>query len=661
VAVLQRKSEQAMKTLYYFRPSALARQLRRRANFPAESTDGYALVALDREARKPPRWESPAVVMVESGKDLTRLEKFVPEEIAWSAIYVLKGKEPPDGVASSRFISALLPRRAPAVALDKAIERAFDSLEAREERRRESDQLRRATSDLATLNEIGIALSTERDTQALLDLILTKSRELTTADAGSLYLVEERQRGTRCLVFQHPQNDSRAFPFHRFVLPLDRRSLAGYAATTGEPLNIEDAHRLDPRRGPRFNREFDRRFKYRTRSMLVVPMKNQQGEVIGVLQLINAKKHAGAKLISREAVEAEVISFSRRSEELAKSLASQAAVALENNLLYRGIQRQFHGFVAAAGKAIEARDPTTFGHSERVAKLSVRLAEVVDRAATGEYAGVHLSRQEMRELEYAALLHDVGKIRIADRVLVKAKKLYPPQLELIHKRFLYLRKATEAASLEKKLEFVLRQGRQGCPEEFARIEAERDRQLEMLDEFLRTIIAANEPGVLDGKVSSHLAEIAATNLGNGSGLPEPLLAPVEFRLLSIPRGTLDDAERSEIQSHVLHSYDFLRQIPWTKDLRKIPQIARAHHEKLDGSGYPDHIQGQAIPIQARMMAISDVYDALTAADRSYRPAVTPHRALDIIESEVKSNLLDPGLFELFKDAKVYQSTARREH
>ncbi|HMD96972.1 MAG TPA: HD domain-containing phosphohydrolase [Terriglobia bacterium] len=643
-----------MKTLYYFRPSAFARQLRRWA----DSRGGYALVALDRKARKPPAWESPAVVMLESGIDLARLEKLAPKEIAWSAIYLLKGKEPPDGVASSRAVFALLPRRAPAAALEKAIERAFDSLEALEARRRERNELRRATSDLATLNQIGIALSTERDTKALLDLILAKSRELTAADAGSLYLVEERQRGTSCLVFENAQNDSRTVPFRRFVLPLDPQSLAGYAATTGKPLNVEDAYHLDPRRGPRFNRDFDRRFKYRTRSTLVVPMKNQQGEVIGVLQLINAKKHAGAKLVSREAVEAEVIPFSPRSEELAKSLASQAAVALENNLLYSGIQRQFHGFVGAAGKAIEARDPTTFGHSERVAKLTVRLAEVVDRIATGEYARVHLSREEIRELEYAALLHDVGKVRVADHVLVKARKLYPRQLELIRKRFLYLRKATEAASLEKKLEFVLRQGRQGCQEEFAGIEAERDRQLEVLDDFLRTIVATNEPGFLDGKASSLLTEIAATNLGNDSGLSEPLLSPEEFHLLSIPRGTLDDAERAEIESHVLHSYNFLRQIPWTKDLKKIPQIARAHHEKLDGSGYPDHIQGQAIPIQARMMAISDVYDALTAADRPYKPAVTAQRALEIIEREVKSNLLDPGLFELFRDAKVYQLTAR---
>jgi len=646
-----------MKTLYYFRPSSLARQFRRWADSPG----GYALVAIDRKAHKPPAWESPAVVIVESGNDLVRLEKLAPKAIAWSAIYLLKGKEPPDGVASSRAVFALLPRRAPAAALEKAIERAFDSLEAMEERRRESNELRRATSDLATLNQIGVALSTERDTHALLDLVLTKSRDLTAADAGSLYLVEERQRGTRCLVFQHTQNESRTVPFRRFVLPFDPRSLAGYAATTGEALNIEDVYRLDRQRGPRFNREFDRRFKYRTRSMLVVPMKNQQGEAIGVLQLINAKKHAGTKLASREAVEAEVIPFSQRCEEMAKSLASQAAVALENNLLDRGIQRQFRGFVGAAGKAIEARDPTTFGHSERVAKLTVRLAEVVDRTATGAYAGVHLSRQEMTELEYAALLHDVGKVRVADHVLVKAKKLYPLQLELIHKRFLYLRKATEAASLEKKLEFVLRQGPQGCQEEFARIEAEHDRQLEVLDDFLRTVVAANEPGLLEDKVSSRLAEIAATRLGSDSGLSEPLLNGEEFRLLSIPRGTLDDAERSEIQSHVLHSFNFLRQIPWTKDLKKIPQIARAHHEKLDGSGYPDHIRGRAIPIQARMMAISDVYDALTAADRPYKAAVTAQRALEIIEREVKSNLLDPGLFELFRDAKVYQVTARREH
>ena len=648
-----------MRALYYFRPSALVQQFRRCADSVANKPGGCALVALDRKARKPLEWQSPAVVLIDSGSDLDRLKKLIPRETAWSAIYLIEGKESPDPVASSKAVFALLPRLAPTATLEKAVERAFDSLEAREERRRDSDELRRANSDLATLNQIGIALSNERDTRALLDLILTKSRALTSADAGSLYLVEERRPGTSRLVFEHTQNDSRTIPFRRLLLPLGPQSLAGYAAATGESLNVEDAYRLR-RRGPQFNREFDRRFKYRTRSMLVVPMKNQQGEVIGVMQLINAKKHPDVKLISKEAVDAEVIPFSPRSEQLAKSLASQAAVALENNLLYRGIQRQFRGFVGAAGKAIEARDPTTFGHSERVARLTVRLAEVVDRTTTGEFASVHLSRDEMQELEYAALLHDVGKIRVADHVLVKAKKLYPLELELIHNRFLYFRKRVEAASLDQKLQLALRRDRGGCRDEFARIEANRDRQLKALDDFLRTIDAANEPGFLGGEVSSRLAEIAAANLDGDSGRPEPLLTPEEIRLLSIPRGTLGDAERSEIESHVVHSFNFLRQIPWTKELKRIPSIARAHHEKIDGSGYPDHARGQEIPIQARMMTISDIYDALTASDRPYKPAVTPQRALEIIESDVKSNLLDPGLFRLFRDAKVYYLASRRE-
>ena len=658
------------------------------------------MVALDRSASKPPQVESPAVLLVESETDLARFESLVAKEAPWLAIYLLKNDQPPDGVASSAEVFALLPRRAPAVTLGHAIERAFESLAAIEERRWETYELRRATADLASLNQIGITLSAERDIQALFDLILSKSRELTGADAGSLYRVEQDSRGTRSLVFVHAQNDSLAVPFRRSVLAFDSRSLAGYTAVTGESLNIGDVYRLGRRPGPRFNPDFDRRTKYRTRSMLVVPMKNQQGEVIGVLQLINAKRRREVKLVSQEALDAEVIRFSPRSVELTKSLASQAAVALENNLLYRDIERQFRGFVGAAGKAIEARDPATFGHSERVAKLTLRLAEVVNLT---RHAGVYLSPDEMRELEYAALLHDVGKVKVADHVLLKAKKLYPHQLDLIQQRFLFLRKSMEAASLEKKLQFVLRHGPQACQEGLARIEAERDHQMDILDDLLRIIETANEPGLLPDEISGRLSKILAAEgldsalavadwrppirtaagrkissdslsaiaSGRTEALPfpgfippdsahdatRPPLTSEEVRLLTIPRGTLDDEERTEIESHVVHSFNFLRQIPWTKELRNVPEIARAHHEKLDGSGYPDHLKGAAIPIQARMMTISDIYDALTAADRPYRPAVSPQRALAIIESEAKSNLLDPGLFALFRDSKVYEVTA----
>jgi len=535
-------------------------------------------------------------------------------------------------------------------------------------------EIKGAVSDLETLNKIGVALSTERNTDALLELILSKSREITSADAGSLYLVEEEPGGGTHLVFKLTQSDSHSVPFWQETLPIDTGSIAGYAAATGQVLNIEDAYRI--RNLPfQHNRDFDQKFGYRTRSMLVLPMKNQKNEVIGVLQLINSKKHREARLTSLAVVAEEVGPFSPRSQELASSLASQAAVALENSQLYRDIEKLFEGFVRASVTAIESRDHTTLGHSERVAKLTVALAETVDLQDSGPYREVHFTEEDIRELRYASILHDFGKVSVPEEVLVKEKKLYPWQLELIRKRFDYIRKTHELESYRRKLDHVLRQGNQGWEEVFAEIESDERRALQHLDEFMQKIVQANEPAVLPEEfmqntlqanepavlpeeTSQKLAEIARwRSFHDPSGPTEPLLSPQELQLLSISKGSLSPHERLQLESHVIHSLRFLSQIPWTKELQRVPGIVKAHHEKLDGSGYPFRMGAEEIPLQSRMMAISDIFDALTARDRPYKQAVPADRALAIMREEVKSNCLDPELFRLFVDAKVYQLTA----
>jgi HD-GYP domain-containing protein (c-di-GMP phosphodiesterase class II) len=616
----------------------------------------YRLIPIERDEGKLPALELPAVLLADAaGKDIARLAKSAPKADAWRAICFLdSGARPPAKLHPRIF--AVLPRQVPSLVLEKTIERAFEYLSAQEERRNTRRELQRAASDLETLNKIGVALSTERNTDALLELILSKSREITSADAGSLYLLEEEPGGGKHLVFKLTQSDSHSVPFRQFTLPVDTRSIAGYAAATGEVLNIKDAYRI--RNLPfRLNRDFDQKFGYRTRSMLVLPMKNQKGEVIGVLQLINSKKHIAAKLSSLAAVTAEVGPFSPRSQELASSLASQAAVALENNLLYRDIEKLFEGFVRASVTAIESRDPTTFGHSERVAKLTVALAETVDRLDSGPYREVHFTREDIREIRYASILHDFGKVGVREEVLVKAKKLYPSQLELIRKRFLCIQKTLQLESYRRKLDHVLRQGNQGFEEIFAEIEGEESRALQNLDEFLQNILQANEPTVLPAKTSEKLVEIAGWNFTDPSGPTEPLLNPEELQLLSIDKGSLNPDERLQIESHVIHSFRFLSQIPWTKELQRIPDIAKAHHEKLDGSGYPFHMRAEEIPFQAKMMTISDMFDALTARDRPYKRAVSADRALSIIGEDVNSRLLDPVLFRLFVDAKIYELTA----
>ncbi len=635
--------------LYYFRPFAAPTALRRLGA-------SYRTIPVSREGSESLQPELPAVFIADATHDdIQRVRKLVSAGDSWRVIWLMDGKRPiPAKLA--RQVFAVLPRKVPGVVLEKAVQRAFESLQAQEERRRTRHRLQKAVSDLETLNRIGVALSTERNTDALLELILSKSREVTNCDAGSLYLVEEEPGGGNHLVFKLTQSDSHSVPFRQFTLPIDTRSIAGYAASTGQILNIRDAYRI--RNLPfRLNRDFDQKFGYRTKSMLVLPMKNQRDEVIGVLQLINAKKHAQARLTSRSVVQEEVEPFSERSQGLAASLASQAAVALENNLLYRDIERLFEGFVKASVTAIESRDPTTFGHSERVAKLTVALAEAVNRCDTGPYRDIRFTREDIREIRYASILHDFGKVGVREEVLVKAKKLYDSQLELLRKRFLYIKKAVELEGHRRKLDHVLQHGNQGYQQFFAQVDAELRDHAQTLDEFLNHILKANEPAVLPEETSAKLAEIANWTFEDPSGPAEPLLTQDELRLLSIPKGSLDRAERLQIESHVIHSFRFLSQIPWTKELRKIPEIAKAHHEKLDGSGYPYHMKSDEIPFQTKMMMIADMFDALTARDRPYKKAVPVEYALKIIGEEVKSEMLDPILFRLFVEANIYQLTA----
>ncbi len=637
-------------TIYYIKPSPLGAVLER-LKTPCP------VIGLEGRKTAHQGVEGPAVFVACSDENhLAEIRRRVRSLDAWTVVYLGDNLPPASGLPRNKLF-ALLPRQAPRVSLEWAIQGALRSVQAEMDSVQASAKLREMAGELGTMNRIGVALSTERNTDALLELILTKSRDITSADAGSLYLVEEEEKGRKHLLFKLTQSDSHSVPFRQFTLPIDRQSIAGYAAATGSILNIKDAYRI--RNLPfRLNRDFDEKFGYRTRSMLVLPMKNQKDECIGVLQLINAKRRKEAKLTSPRAVRQEVVPFSEHSQELAASLASQAAVALENNLLYRDIQRLFEGFVKASVTAIESRDPTTFGHSERVAKLTVGLAEVVDRAEAGPYKNIHFSREEIQELRYASLLHDFGKVGVREEVLVKAKKLYPSQLELIRKRFQYIRKVLELDTARKKLDHLLREGNHNFQEAFAALDQRLEENLRQLDEFRNDILRANEPTVLPEAASGKLVEIAGWSFQDPDGSTEALLAPDELRLLSIPKGSLDANERLQIESHVIHSFKFLSQIPWTKELRNIPAIARAHHEKLDGSGYPYHMKGDEIPFQTKMMTISDIFDALTARDRPYKRAVPVERALDIIGQEVKSHLLDPNLFQLFVEAKIFELTTK---
>jgi len=526
-----------------------------------------------------------------------------------------------------------------------------------------------AGRELEELNRVGVALSETRDVDRLLTLILLKAREITGADAGSLYLVErgvensggsaylpaEGSGSAKQLRFRLTQNDSVQFPYAEHALPITESSMAGYCALHGEVIELADAYRIPKSRPFHFNSSFDEQAGYRTRSLITLPMKNGKGEVLGVLQLINCKRHPKVRLTDANSVRRQVHPFPERAVRLGLSLASQAAVAYENSQLYRDIENLFDGFVSASVKAIEQRDPTTSGHSQRVCQMTLALAEAVDREPQGPYADLHFSREQMKELRYAALLHDFGKVGVREEVLVKAKKLYPLQYARLLDRFDYIRRDIEARFAEQKIEVLLGRTRKEA-EARVRIkllDGEASRLLAELDLYVEFITRANEPTILPSTEFELLTEISQKTYRDPRGAERPYLTSEEVRYLSIPRGSLDSNERRQIESHVTHSFNFLAQIPWTREYRGIPEIARAHHEKLNGRGYPNGLTAAEIPMQAKMMTICDIFDALSAADRPYKRAVPTDRALDILKLCVRDEEIDPELFRVFLDAQVY--------
>lgn len=594
------------------------------------------------------------VWLADLDRDAKDLDGWAQRNSQARVVYVL----PPDTnpPAGNRAAFAYLPPQPSPAFLDQTLASAFENMELAARAARAEEQLARSSHEIKELNRIGVALSSERDPQRLLNLILQASREITSSDAGSLYLVEDVSEKEKRLRFKLTQNDSAPVGFTEFTVPMDRSSIAGYVAVTGEVLPLADTYDIPSDAPYRFNRRFDEETGYRTKSMLTIPMQNQQGEILGVLQLINCKRDFRQRITSPEEIEREVVPYGPRQIELATSLASQAAVAYENNILYENIQTLFEGFVKAAVTAIEQRDPTTSGHSFRVSRLTCSLAETVDKVETGPYADLHFNHEQMREIRYAALLHDFGKVGVREEILLKAKKLYPHELDLVRHRFDYIRKVLEADHLQRKLEAT---ERKQPPEAFRNLEEEYQIRLAELEDYLQFILQASEPTVLPAGNFDKLLHIAQRTYVDGRGVERPYVTPEEVRFLSIPMGSLDPEERLQVESHVIHTFNFLAQIPWTREIKSIPLIARAHHEKLDGSGYPYKLRDPQIPPQTKIMTICDIFDALSAADRPYKKAVPPEHALEILAESVKQGQLDPFLFQFFLDAKIYQLTAKR--
>jgi HD-GYP domain-containing protein (c-di-GMP phosphodiesterase class II) len=479
---------------------------------------------------------------------------------------------------------------------------------------------------LTSILDVAKAMAAARDLDLLLPLIIREAAKVVDADRCTLFILD-RERGE--LWSKVAQGAAREI---RVQLG---RGIAGTVAETGQVINIQDAYD-----DPRFNRTVDIATGYRTSTVLCVPMRDAQGEVTGVLQALN--KRDGP--------------FTDEDAELLLALGGQAAGAIENALLHDEINRLFEGFVSASVVAIESRDPTTAGHSGRVAALTVGLATALEHETAGPYAKTRFNTQDVQEMRYASLLHDFGKVGVREHVLVKAEKLYPQELDALRARFALARKDRQLRSLERRLQ-AARQGH--LLESVERAEADRlAAELREMDEMLEFILACNRPTVLPSGGFERLAELGRLTFLDAWDTEQPLLAPREVERLSISRGSLSTDERREIESHVTHTFRFLSQIPWTRALRRVPDIAYAHHERLNGTGYPRNMPAESIPVQSKMMAIADVYDALTASDRPYKKAVPHPAALDILGQEARNGMLDLDLLRIFVAAEVPRTALR---
>jgi HD-GYP domain-containing protein (c-di-GMP phosphodiesterase class II) len=525
---------------------------------------------------------------------------------------------------------------------------------------RKKRQLARVQRDIRDLTRTGMALMGERDHVALLQLIVARGMDLTGSDSGCLMLVEADERNVPRLRVALYQTDSLPdLPsMTGMTYPIDDTSIIGRAVVAKEPVIVPDVYELPPSAGIAFDPKFDETFGYRIRSMLIVPMVDRLDHVAGVLLFVNRKSERSAVIRNKSDADRYVVSYTFREVQVARALASQAAISIENAKLYAQIENILDNFVKASALAIDQRDPTTAGHSVRVAALTTDLAGAVERDGRGVYRNVQFTRQQLRELHFAALLHDFGKVAVREDLLIKAKKLPLQLCERVDARFDLIRRTMEVEYHRKCVQTLLR------PDSNRKIdsvmEAEFEKALEELELLRSAVRAANEPSLEAERPAIDLANIAQRTFELHDGSVVPYLTTDELRYLQLSTGTLDARERAAVEGHVEATFRFLVGIPWTDDLKNLTTYAYGHHEKLDGSGYPRKLRGEEIPIQTRILTIADMFDALTASDRPYKAAVDADKALEILHSEAEAGRLDSELIRIMVESQVYQKILQQD-
>jgi len=520
---------------------------------------------------------------------------------------------------------------------------------------------------LDQLNEIGAALSLEKNVNALLEKILVAAKTITRADGGTLYLVKGdglegelhfeivRTATLNIALGGTTGNPIPFFPIHLYRNGKPNNSMvAAYAALTGTTVNIADAYTEE---GFDFSgtRQFDQKTGYRSKSFLTVPMKNHEGEIIGVLQLINCQDPGSA----------EIVPFSNSDQRLAESLASQAAIALTNRALIIQLEALFESFIELINTAIDEKSPYTGGHCQRVPQLTMLLAEAVERTREGPLADFGMSEKDRYELKIAGLLHDCGKITTPVHVVDKATKLETifDRINLLDTRFEVLKRDAEIAAMEAKLELARRPGLDEMAQRTMMYEIDRGlrdrlRQLDEDRKFLRRCNIGGES--MSPEEQDRVRQIGTTyKWCDTSGGTSNFLSDDEIRNLTIPRGTLTSDEREIINHHIVSTIKMLEALPWPKHLKNVPEYAGGHHERMDGKGYPRGLTRGEMSVQARIMGIADIFEALTAKDRPYKKGKTLSESLRILGQFKLNGHIDPDLFDIFVRERVYLEYARQ--
>jgi len=491
-----------------------------------------------------------------------------------------------------------------------------------------------AHAEMDKLVAVGTVLSSEHDLKRLLEVILADCRNAVSADAGSVYVRERTLPGgplTDSLLFMVAQNDSVDMgKSGQYRLPINAESIAGYVALTGKPLRIDDIANIPADAPFKTSRTFQRYFEYHTRSMLTVPLVNLQKEVVGVLQLLNRKKDAGLPLVSEIAFETGVTVFTPHDERFVLSVAQLAAVSIERAQLHENITALFEGFLNASITSVDERDRVTSGHSRRVMRYAMAFVDAAEKYPDHPFRVLCSSLDRRRQFQFAALLHDIGKIGVPEFVLTKEQRLPKEELNTLMGNLDYI-----GFAFSVKPETVGWTSR------------------EEIDDDRAFLLRVNKSGRICQADSERLALLGKKTFTDYRGDKVSLLSAYAIEALSVPRGNLTALERELICSHAQSTHRILSMIPWTDALKDVPYIAAQHHERIDGSGYPQGITGKEMFLESKILAVIDIYEALVAQDRPYKPRMPVARALEIIESEATAGHLDPNVVRFFIDNKIH--------